>query len=273
MRDIMTILVGWLSVDTHSPCSAYLLSDSRFTWGDAGGSSYDFGRKLFAFRKTPDILGYCGDVLFPSTVLSQITDLADNGLLFKDGETSSYRSRVIFSQIQKQFDKYPTVARNPASIYHFSRDLDDAFHSYKYVLDSNNQWQTEGIILNKQQSNLIFCDGSGAGNFKSLYVKYQKGNNSGTSRNIYQCFCDSLFNMQIPSCGGAPQLVGLFRGKKFQGLTFGIIYQQQRYCLGSPISFCDNSSIIRWYNENFEICNGETMQIQPSAMRQPNSNH
>ena len=30
---LMTILIGWLGVDSHSPCSAYLMSDSRFTWG------------------------------------------------------------------------------------------------------------------------------------------------------------------------------------------------------------------------------------------------
>jgi hypothetical protein len=60
----MTIILGWLAVDSHSPSSAYIASDSRFTWGHV--ANYSYGRKLFAFKDYPDILGYCGDVLFPT---------------------------------------------------------------------------------------------------------------------------------------------------------------------------------------------------------------
>lgn len=41
----MTILIGWLGVDERSPCSAYLMSDSRFTWG-TNPESYNYGQKL-----------------------------------------------------------------------------------------------------------------------------------------------------------------------------------------------------------------------------------
>jgi hypothetical protein len=76
----MTLLVSWLGVDTHGIASAYIASDSRVSWGRE--TNFDHGRKVFAFRSSPDILGYCGDVLFPTMVLSQITEIADNGLLF-----------------------------------------------------------------------------------------------------------------------------------------------------------------------------------------------
>ena len=68
----MTVLIGWIGVDSRVPCSAYLMSDSRISWNDQLGA-YDYGRKLFAFKNSPDILGYCGDVTFPSMVLSRLS--------------------------------------------------------------------------------------------------------------------------------------------------------------------------------------------------------
>ena len=52
----MTVLIGWIGVDSHSPCSAYILSDSRLSWGTSP-SAYNFGRKLFSLKNSPDILG------------------------------------------------------------------------------------------------------------------------------------------------------------------------------------------------------------------------
>jgi hypothetical protein len=66
----MTLLVSWIGVDPHGTSSAYIAADSRVSWGDV--ANFDHGRKVFAFRHSPDILGYCGDVLFPTMVLSQI---------------------------------------------------------------------------------------------------------------------------------------------------------------------------------------------------------
>jgi hypothetical protein len=74
----MTLLVSWVGVDTHGPSSVYIASDSQISWGTL--AKFNFGRKVFAFSKWPDILGYCGDVLFPSIALNQIVELADAGV-------------------------------------------------------------------------------------------------------------------------------------------------------------------------------------------------
>ena len=66
----MTMLASWIGVDTHGATSAYIVSDSRFCWGN--NMTYDYGKKVFASKKYPEIFGYAGDVLFPSVVLSQI---------------------------------------------------------------------------------------------------------------------------------------------------------------------------------------------------------
>ena len=63
----MTLIVGWLACDQRGPCSAYIASDSRIS---NNKSFYDNSQKTFALKNTPDILGYCGEMLF--TQLSQL---------------------------------------------------------------------------------------------------------------------------------------------------------------------------------------------------------
>lgn len=268
----MTVLIGWIGVDERSPCSAYIMSDSRLSWG-TDPSTYNYGRKLFALKNSPDILGYCGDVLFSSQVLSQIVELDEHKLLFRASMSSAERSELILKQINTQFAEYPGHARHTASIYHMSRDVDKAFCAYKYSYDrAHNNWIVNCLPIETSQSSLVFCDGSGSSEFSHLYRKYSSGDIAGTSRNIYQCFCDALTHSRILSCGGAPQLIGLYRGEKFNGISFGIIHDDKRYFLGSPISERCFPDSVRWYNDNFEICDGITKERAPNAMRQPNPN-
>lgn len=56
----MTSLVVWTGVDSRAPASIYLASDSRLSWDN--GDTWDFGRKVFASHRYPDILGYYGEV-------------------------------------------------------------------------------------------------------------------------------------------------------------------------------------------------------------------
>jgi hypothetical protein len=53
--------------------------------------------------------------------------------------------------------------------------------------------------------------GSGKTEFCSNYERYQKGPNTNTSRNVFHCFIDTLKHTGDHACGGAPQLVGLYR--------------------------------------------------------------
>ncbi len=75
----MTTLIGWLGVDSTGPSSLYFAADSRFTW--TSSDTWDYGRKLFASRSQPVILGYCGDVLFASHAIGQALELVEAGFL------------------------------------------------------------------------------------------------------------------------------------------------------------------------------------------------
>jgi hypothetical protein len=100
----MTLLVSWVAVDSRKPSAIYLLSDSRISWSN--NKKYDYGRKVFASHNTPNIFGYCGDVLLPSILLNQLIDIIDLGLFFKP--TWNYRKKVsaVIKHLKEAFNKY-----------------------------------------------------------------------------------------------------------------------------------------------------------------------
>jgi hypothetical protein len=75
----MTSLASWIGIDSRGQSSIYIVSDSRISWGE--NAVWNYGRKVFASRTTPEIFGYCGDVLFPSMFLSQVVDSISIGQL------------------------------------------------------------------------------------------------------------------------------------------------------------------------------------------------
>lgn len=273
----MTMIVGWVAVDQRSPASVYIASDSRFTWGEQSSFEFDYGRKVFACKNSADIFVYCGDVLFPSIALGRVVEMADNGLLYKYDSSSNLRYNVIGHHLKKTFSAYPSsVLADDVQIYHISRDLNGQFHFYKYFYYKAKRWNNSEIPADLSKSGVVFTAGIGKKQFDELYGKYQTGLNSDTSRNVFQCFCDCLQHKNPVKCGGAPQLVGLYRvansAKKSicNGMYYGIIWNGSRYYLGSEIDKPEIHDTIRWYNNRFEICDCETMQRKPSAMIQPN---
>ena len=91
-------------MDTHGTASIYIAADSRITWDKR---TFDHGKKVFAFRNSPDILGYAGDVMFPSIVVNQIVEMADGGLLFKDSFTPKEKFEAIKGKLISIFNRYP----------------------------------------------------------------------------------------------------------------------------------------------------------------------
>jgi hypothetical protein len=174
----MTLLASWIGIDTHGPASIYIASDSRISWGDK--CTYDYGRKVFALRQSPDIFGYCGDVLFPSLVLSQILEMADSSLLFAEGSSSKMRFETIKQKLIYQFSKYPheveSITGEPIEILHASRDPTDMnkFECNLLIWTRKSGWESSGIELPKR-SGPLFVRGAGAQEFNDNFGKYQKG--------------------------------------------------------------------------------------------------
>ena len=154
----MTLLASWIGIDSRKPSSIYIMSDSRISWGKT--AKFDFGKKVFGCKNSPDIFGYCGDVLFPSIVLNQLIDIADQGLLFGDDWTCEQKSQAVIKKLIQSFNNYPKEVRGIAAdsleVIHCSRDNNANFYCKKMKwTKSTNKWTGETLEF-KDHSDKLF---------------------------------------------------------------------------------------------------------------------
>ena len=262
----MTLIVGWIARDARRPCSAYIASDSRIS---NGVQAYDFGQKTFALKQTPDILAYCGEVLFTSQTIGTLVSICDEGGILDHNMDCCERSVKLFQYLKNSHEKYK-INKKSIKVFHIGRNHKSEFQVFVFSSDERGEWDFEEISHDIDKSTLVFCDGSGAKEYRKRFLQFKKGNNEDTSRNFYHCFCDLLENIEDCFCGGAPQLVGLYNGKKYNGMYYGTVFRDKKYYKGREF---DESLLmeesIRWYNERFEICDPFSLQRADGAMIQP----
>lgn len=262
----MTLLLSWVGKDSRKISSAYIASDSRFSWAD--GQNYDYGKKVFALQNSPDILGFCGDVMYLTTIFSQIVEMDKDGILYPTSASNEARMQIMFEKIKEKFDKYPKdKLQETLEIIHFLRYGELEFNCYIYSWSRLNGWSCTQTEVPTESKEVIIL-GSGSNEFSKKFNKYLKANNEKTSRALFQCLCHTLLEIEDKQCGGPPQLVGLYN--KFNGKNFGIIYNDRRFYLGTEITENTNICNLEWRNKKFERCNGITRKILQGAQMQPN---
>jgi len=262
----MTLLISWIGKDSRKISSFYIASDSRISWNKK--TSYDYGQKVFTFQNSADILGYCGDVLFPIITINQILDMEKNKLLFKPDFSATERSEILYTELRNKFNEYPSqeVMADSLEIIHISRDNTTDFSCNIYKWQKKNGWSKDKIEIPTYSDKVIIL-GSGKDEFYKGYLDYLRGNSGKTSRSLFQCLCHSLLKINDFQCGGAPQLVGLYNS--FNGKDFGIVYEGKRYFLGRELVNSEIINNIEWRNELFERCDGNSAMILYGAQRQP----
>lgn len=262
----MTLLLSWIGKDSRKISSFYIASDSRFSWN--GTVKYDYGRKVFAFTNSADILGYCGDVLFPTLILNQILEMDKDKILFGKNLTNQERSRILFEEIKRKFVNYPAgiVMSSSLEIIHVSRQGETNFICNIFSWSMKSGWLSTPQEIPDNSDKVIIL-GSGKTEFYDRYLEYYHGLNGKTSRALFQCLTHSLLKMKNLNCGGSPQLVGLYN--RFNGKNFGVIYEGNRYYLGRQLEPTEEMNNIEWRNELFERCDGVTTKILDGAQRQP----
>jgi hypothetical protein len=261
----MTSLVVWSGVDTHGPASVYIASDSRISW--EVDSAWNYGRKLFASIKYPEVLGYYGDVLFPSQVLSRVVDLIDRDILFSDAMAPSEKSERVAEIIRKSLDDYPPrqLASQSFAVVYATRESEGTtsrFHVFLMGWSGSSGWLKEALTV-PNESTVIRAFGSGARNIAKWHERWSRAQKARTSRGVFSALCDSIYSNEDRLSGGAPQLVGIYR--KWPAKLFGIVYQHERFIGGLPVECSSHLSKIDWRNSLFERCDWQTMEPMRGA--------
>lgn len=256
----MTSLICWVGVDSRGPASVYLASDSRISWKDPTAHRiWDVGRKLFAPRTSPEVLGYVGQVLFPSQVLSQVIDLIDARLLFPENASPEWKRGAIFSEVRRHFDLYPVDRNQIFTIVYATRHslgMRSTFHVATLSWEPQSQWKEESLET-PSVSQIVKAWGSGQAAVDRWYDRWLSTRQGGrTSRSVFSAFCDALASGEDSFTGGAPQLVGLYRQGAAQ--MFGVVFNGARYVFGVPITDPSLAGALEWRNAVFERCDGLT---------------
>jgi hypothetical protein len=252
----MTSIAIWAGVDQRWPSSLNIVADSRLSW--ANGPVWDYGLKTFASTRTPDIFGYCGDVVYASILLSQFVSALELGMSNTTGET---RFDSLVKLAKTTWPSYPkNSSTNEFALVHGMRDGEGMRCSFVVNVlrwSPRNGWSEETIPAPLKSSQLLLNLGSGRKSVAKAASEWEKSTAGGTSRAVYSSFVQALQLGQDPASGGSPQLVTLQR--KGNGRMNGIIYRGHRYIGGMPVSEESFDGDLYWYNEYLEPCDGTTM--------------
>ncbi len=244
----MTSLISWTGIDQRGPASLYIASDSRLS---ASATHWDCGRKVFACRQSADVFGYCGAVLFPSQILSQLIEAIDAELLLSADDGPRKRLSIIVRYIENAAAGFPESA--PFTIAYGTRD-GEGFGAKFFVATiswSHNKQLTVKEYEMPNQSDLVFAAGSGKPAVEDYQFQWRTGDIGRTSRAVFSAFCDAIESGKDKYTGGPPQLVGIYlRGS---ARSFGIIHKGTCFLNGMPANQ-GMSSKIQCHNSLFERC-------------------
>jgi hypothetical protein len=275
----MTALVCWIGVDSRGPSSVYIATESAISWttkvnANSPDAVWSSGQKVFACKTQPDLFGFFGHVGFPTMVISQLVDLIDRGVLFEKDAPSELRTQRVISVLKWSQLKHPEWCGpfrllSDFWIIHVMREgegMKCRFRIWEHAWKVGQGWSSVEKSV-PTVSGVIISGGSGAAPFSVRDKTWKDSDIGRTSRGVFSAFADSLKAGDDPFCGGAPQLGGLYRiGTSHQ---FGIIYDGKRYFSGIEVSADWATGAVDWFNERFERCDPETLQIKTGAQPQP----
>ncbi len=277
----MTTLVAFVGVDDRRPSSAYLVADSRLSWG--GGQTWDAATKLFVSRRHPELFGFCGDALLPSQVLARLVEAVDSGVVVEDGASPEARSERIAQTLSGIVASYPAQhlagGTNVIHVLRHGRGMAATFHFAILRLKVGGSgrpsyWESEPLTTRSDVSHVVYVGGSGRDAFERALRRWNEAlsgeTRKRTSRAIFSAFCDAVGSGDDPKTGGPPQAAVVYRGSPggVAARHIGIISDGVRYFIGAPLDR-EPPVNIEWRDELFQVCDGKTGKRRTDAQPQP----
>ncbi|MFD4265577.1 hypothetical protein [Rhodococcus sp. NPDC058481] len=257
----MTSLVVWSAADTHGPASLNVATDSRISWGQT--HYWDQAKKVFAASTKPLVVGFLGDVLFPTLSIPAVLDRIDRGMLDGDSPLSS----TVVTGIRSLWRDYPDREQRSQKILIAHRVGDGMTSKFRLTVmthegGSNSHWSMTDIAIPDQSAALVI-DGSGAPGIHDALTLWQASTAGGTSRAVFSAFVESVVGGRDPLSGGAPQLGSLYRIGN--GRLLGVVHDNQRYFAGARLLGDEDSLMVEWRNALFEITDGRRKRRMDGA--------
>jgi hypothetical protein len=268
----MTTLGAWIAYNkTRSKpkraSALYFISDSRITWGSSR-RRWDAGRKIFTPSEEPHIFGYCGDVVFPSLVLAQLTSAIDQKILFPSDADAETRHAIILNSVKTSLGRRHDTPDANFWILHAMRKT--AWPNPSFALWTI-QYQSKGHLLQSvevpigQKTDVLICLGSGRSSVNAYARKWRESDVGGTSRSIFSAFYDAMQSGDDPLSGGSPQIAALYSTREPQ--IIGFLNEQTPYLHGLEIMPGEILSRIEWVDSVFQRINPTTMKVVSGARR------
>lgn len=253
----MTTLAVELSVDSRGPCAIYIASDSRITWGNSD-TRWDSAQKTFISNTSADIFGYCGSAFVPTQVLNQVARQIEAGILFNASAGAAERHARWLKAIKASIANSCSAQFYDFSILHGAREgigMSCIFRLWRSTFNAKSMtWTDTEVPITTDKSYFVSLHGTGASHLRDRMKAMDDTQTSNTSRGAFQQFFQSIKDRDDDLSGGAPQIVGIFRGKEPQ--YFGSIWEGSRYYCGSELVAGSKFNNVLWFNELFERADG-----------------
>ena len=280
----MTTLIAWASVDETGISALNIASDSRFSWtveelAVVNGkpemrkniiSTWDSGKKLFCCRNTTDFFGYSGNIITQSTILSQIVDAIDFGVLNLEGLNPAKRHGVIEGLFHTAYKNLEVSQQTKMAFLHGYREnnnKDATFHLWETnCADEGSKWSDCEKHMDPKQSSIVAACGSGLANPGNKLSKIKKQFGSNVS-SIYQAINEALNSGSDPFSGGLCQLMKIDRINTCPQ-PVGLAHNDSRYCLGLNLGDSGAAGSIDWRNKDYTYLDGDTLEPKSNAKNQ-----
>ncbi|SFR10576.1 hypothetical protein SAMN04488564_103427 [Lentzea waywayandensis] len=260
----MTSLVVWVSADHRGPASIYIATDSRISWpaGPRGSTHWDGARKTYSATKTPHVLGYVGDVIFPALALPTVVAQLDESPQAHSVESAQ---KQVLDLVDLAWRDVPAEARLGSWLVHGVRIGDGTGCKFGaqilHLPPGATKWTSTPLEVPNFSSKIEFL-GSGRGQLEKDYRNWVRSRDEDsrdrTSRAVFSAFCDALDSEYDPPTGGAPQLVGLYRIGF--GRSFGVHWKGEPFVHGTHVADFAYADL-EYRNSRFERTNRSGLLI------------
>jgi hypothetical protein len=254
----MTALASWCGIDSHGVSSLYVVADSLISWTDGQKS---FEQKVFFDSDSPQILGYCGDRHWGLTLANKLLTYAR-----KLDEPSTFCA-TCFKWLREQRIPQTKSLSFDLEFLHCKRFPGKNFKVFVHKITKETGEIISREVALPEKSDKVEFLGKGRNVLFDFYFKWASSSDADTSRAVFGAFYDFLASHAEPSCGGPPQLLGLFR--EGMGKPHGVWFNGERFFLHKRVPYESNFENFEWRDATFQRVKATDGTLEDKAQVQP----